>query len=59
MNDGCSPCSCNIALSSISCKCENCEYHSTDDRCHAKCVTIGPKGAANSHDTVCNTFKCR
>ena len=59
MSNDYSPCSCNDAVSGISCKCENCEFHSTDDRCHAKGINIGPKNAENSHETVCGTFKCR
>lgn len=59
MANNCSPCNTNCEIIGISCKCENCEYHSTDNRCHAKMVSIGPKSAENSHETVCDTFKMR
>ena len=43
----------------ITCKCENCEYHSPDDRCHARGIHIGPKDALNSYETDCATFKSK
>lgn len=50
--------SCGCAhIKGICCDVKNCTYHSADNCCTAKEITVGPSYASTSSDTACATFK--
>lgn len=48
-------------INGIICHADNCEFHSTDDCCHAGCikVTSGCDKNSCSAEPLCDTFKAK
>ena len=44
-------------IKGIKCSVENCYYHDMDTCCTAKEISVGPRAADTSGDTLCATFK--
>lgn len=43
----------------ITCRVETCEYHDTDNTCHAGNISVGGCEACDCDQTCCNTFKAK
>lgn len=51
-------CGCNDKpIKGIVCDVENCRYHESEHCCCASQISVGPKSANCSSDTVCATFQ--
>ena len=46
-------------IKGIVCDVRNCAYHSGKNECYAGCISVGPREADCSANTVCATFKPR
>lgn len=46
-------------LQGIKCNVMNCYYHDCDTHCTAKEISVGPRNADCSAETLCATFKPR
>ena len=46
-------------IKGIVCDVKNCAYHKNESSCYAGCVSVGPRDASCSANTVCATFKPR
>ena len=55
---GCKTEKCNH-VDGIVCDVKNCAYHDKETECYAGKVSIGPREASCSANTVCATFKPR
>ena len=44
-------------IAGIKCNVQNCYYHDMETCCTAKEISVGPRNADCSGDTLCTTFK--
>ena len=44
-------------IKGIKCNVQNCYYHDMDTCCTATEISVGPRNASASGDTLCTTFK--
>lgn len=44
-------------IKGIKCNVQNCYYHDQETCCTAKEISVGPRNADTSGDTLCATFK--
>ena len=44
-------------IEGIKCNVQNCYYHDMDTCCTANEISVGPRNADSSTDTLCATFK--
>ena len=44
-------------IKGIKCNVQNCYYHDQETCCTAKEISVGPRNAGTSGDTLCATFK--
>ena len=44
-------------IKGIKCNVENCYFHDQETCCTAKEISVGPRSASSSGDTLCATFK--
>ncbi len=44
-------------IAGIKCNVQNCYYHDQETCCTAKEISVGPREAENSGETLCATFK--
>ncbi len=56
---GCGSTSKQKHVDGIVCDVKNCAYHDCETECYAGKVSIGPRDASCSANTVCATFKPR
>ena len=52
-------CKCDSAkrIKGIMCDVRNCAYHNGESECYAGCISVGPREADCSSNTLCATFK--
>ncbi len=46
----------NDKLSGVDCDVVNCKYHSVDNCCHARSITVQSPNAVRKAETFCSTF---
>ena len=46
-------------LCSVDCAVSSCQYHGTDNCCHADAISVESKGAIRKAETFCSTFTPR